>query len=181
MKLSQEGLCSLIGINSFEPYATAELGYGFFDLDDNGVEELLIGIIDGGEGYRGMIYDLYTIKEGEITQMLSSLERIRYYICNDNIIAYEGSGGAGSSNYSFYKLEKDDGNLTLTDAVIYEDGYGVENPWYYFTAKLVYQKDLNSAEHYRSIDQEEAMNIINSRPHIELPLTPFSQYETFNF
>ena len=91
----QNDICYVLGIQgSIEDY-----GYAFLDLDGNGVEEL---IITDGE----LIYDMFTLLEdGGAGHILSAGERLRYFLCEDNVIGYRGSGGAANTVLEYYRLE----------------------------------------------------------------------------
>ena len=77
------------------------------DLNDDGVLELITGIALAAQegGSAGLIYDLYTIMDGNVVCLASSGERDRYYLCADQFIVNEGSSGAADSVYGFYRLE----------------------------------------------------------------------------
>ena len=91
----QNDICYVLGIQgSIEDY-----GYAFVDLDGNGIEELII--TDGD-----VIYDMFTLLEdGGAGHILSSGERMRYFLCEDNVIGYRGSGGAANTVLQYYTLE----------------------------------------------------------------------------
>ena len=71
----------------------SSLGYCTMDINGDGIEELMIGSVNEN-AYTGMFFDLYTIVDGQISLVISSGERDRYYLCEDYTIANEGSGGA---------------------------------------------------------------------------------------
>ena len=71
-----------------------QLGFWLHDMDGNGIPELLIGAT-GAEFYdESLIYDMFTLEEGTPVRIFASSARIRYYLCEDDLILYEGSGGA---------------------------------------------------------------------------------------
>ena len=76
-----------------------EYGYALLDLNGDQVDELLI---TDGE----LIIDLYALLEdGSVNHLLSGGERMRYFLCEDNIIGYHGSGGASNTLWSFDRLQ----------------------------------------------------------------------------
>lgn len=94
-----------IGINSvsymWQQYygnlSSSEVGYSFIDLNNDGVDELLISPVEQFNDSRSKercILDLYTIIDGEVVHLASSGERSRYFIGNDYTICHHGSGGA---------------------------------------------------------------------------------------
>ena len=79
-------------------------GYLIDDLNGDHIPELIISTADAMEsGYAvGMIYDLYTYQDGQVVHLISSGERDRYYLCEDSVIANEGSAGAADSMYFLF-------------------------------------------------------------------------------
>lgn len=75
-----------------------DYGYALMDLNDDGVNELLI--TDGD-----IIYDLYILMEDrEAGHVFSAGERLRYFLCDDNVIGYRGSGGAAYTTLEYSRL-----------------------------------------------------------------------------
>ncbi len=85
------------------------LGYALEDLDGNGVPELLIGAMpdlgnDSLPYSSGIIYDVFTLEDGQPRRVVVSWERSRNYLTQDNRILLEGSNGAAYSVMSLYSL-----------------------------------------------------------------------------
>lgn len=75
--------------------ASMGLGYLIEDIDGNGTDELIFGQNDDpGSAWNGVIYDLYTISDGELVHVFSGGERDVYYFCENGMIANEGADGA---------------------------------------------------------------------------------------
>lgn len=143
-------------------------GYLIKDLDCNGINELIIGANTDGwdEGsWDGVIYNIYTIVNGEVVQVLNGWERNRYYLCENGSIANEGSSSAFESNNSYYKYSGSE--LTLIESVIFNSTIDENNPWYYSTES---EYDIEKAE---SISKEKANEIMNKYKHVKLKYTPF--------
>ncbi len=83
------------------------LGYLIKDIDGNGTDELIFG--GNAEGsttwYDGIIYDIYTISDGELVHVLDGWERNRYFLCENGVIANEGSGSAFDGTNSYFTLK----------------------------------------------------------------------------
>lgn len=142
-----------ISILTANVQSTEDLGYALMDLDEDGEAELLI--TDGS-----LIYDLYTMNaQREACCVASSMERDRFYLCEDSIIAEEGSSGAAASAYHFSKLSG--ASLNLIDAVIYSASYDPENPWF-------------RGENEEHITEEQANAIIDAYPHRYISYLPLS-------
>ncbi len=103
-----------------------ELGYTTMDLDSNGIQELII--TDGTN-----IYDLYTIIQDEETgplRLVDAMERIEYFLTEDNMIYCSGSGGAGMHVYSLSSLKED--HLNMMTGFMYAPDTDPENPWFWY-------------------------------------------------
>ena len=76
-----------------------EYGYALIDLDDNGIDEL---IITDGE----RIFDIFTIMEEKgVQHILTAGERLRYFLCEDHVVGYRGSSGAANTVVGYYTLK----------------------------------------------------------------------------
>lgn len=157
------GLCYLFGYYS----DTSQPGYTLLDVNNDGVEELLIGEANLPSGYKGMFYEMYTINEGQITLVASSQERNRYYLCTGNEIGNEGSGGAFNSNYAYYRLEG--GVLSLIEAVIFDGMYDQDSPWFYSITGF-------TEDCYTPITEGEADRIRQSHEYADIAYTPLSEF-----
>ncbi len=144
---------------------TSGIGYYISDLDQNGTEELLIGPIGIGGNYTGIFFDLYTLKDGNLVQIITSGERDRYYLCVDNTIANEGAGSAWISGWTYYDLV--DGELVMREHVLADGAYDSENPWFYSTTE-------EWEDHSSPISEDAAQSIINSYQYVDDPYIPLS-------
>lgn len=147
-------------------------GYLIDDLNGDHIPELIISTADAMEsGYAvGMIYDLYTYQDGQVVHLISSGERDRYFLCEDSVIANEGSAGAADSMYCYFELSGNTDELSLIEQVRY---YGIETPdtpWYYGTTNTI---DISEMV---QISETEARVIIDQYTHMPLDLTLFSEY-----
>lgn len=98
----------------FQNWDYETLGYLLRDLDGDGVDELIFGENADWE-WNGIVYDIYTLRDGQLVHVLDGWERSRYYLCENGCIAHEGSSGAFEGSYSYYQYQ--DGALTLVEAV----------------------------------------------------------------
>lgn len=126
-----EDLCTII--SEYGNYTLDQIGYCLYDLNFDGEPELLIGPAEGDESFGNIIYDAYTIKDGQAKQLFVSHDRNRYYLIEDEagavLIANEGSNGAASSCWFYYNM-LDDLKLHLVQGIIYDESYDAENPWF---------------------------------------------------
>ena len=130
------------------------LGYLIEDLDGDGIDELIFGgnVTEPDAAWDGIIYDIYTISDGELIHVLDGWERNRYFLCENGMIANEGSSGAADSNYTYFTFEKSE--LHLVESVIYDGMKDAENPWFYST------ESEYDAENADPISEEQANEIM---------------------
>lgn len=90
-------------------------GYAFLDIDQDGVPELLLGPTSSTDDWsNGLIYDLYTYRDGAVVKVLESSERDRYYLLDNGQFGNEWSNSASDYGVDYYVLEK--GATALTPA-----------------------------------------------------------------
>ena len=109
-QFQENNLCYLAGYYS----DINKLGYCLLDVDSDGTDELFIGTTED-EGYEGMFFDMYTLTDGKAELVTTSGERDRYYLCEDNTIANEGSSSAFLSVNYYYEYKS--GKLNLQDGM----------------------------------------------------------------
>lgn len=134
-----------------------QLGYTIKDLDRNGVSELII--TDGTN-----IYDLYTlVLDGEVApvQLVSAMERLKYYLTEDNLIYFFGSGSASSNYQTICRLDGRD--LILKEGYFYDGKTDPDHPWYFYDGE-------NIGDSCGDLDVQA---IIDSYKTVEIPFTPF--------
>ncbi|MCM1500990.1 MAG: hypothetical protein NC124_21235 [Clostridium sp.] len=153
----------------------SDVGYAFVDLDNNGIPELLVTTVQ--EALSGMIYDLYSYIDGEIVHLASSMERDRYYLCEDNTIYNEGSGGAMVSSVMMFGISSDKRSLSLKEMVVFNEELNLENPWFYGTQECYDNTFGYNADYLIGITQEEAQAIENRYIKKNFEIKLFEFYE----
>lgn len=108
-------------------YSTGNLsdyGYQFFDLDEDGIEELFI--LDFSiPSYGTRVNEIYTLVNGSPKQIATGGARWDYYVVNaENVLGESGSGGATVHGYTYYHLKN--GVLVAFENYINDNGI-----WYY--------------------------------------------------
>lgn len=95
--------------------ALSHIGYMLYDVDGNGVEELMIA--DMGEGYwNNRILSMYTLSDGKPVLVIDGWARNRFYILNDGSTIYnEGSNGAAYTIFATYHMAEDGISLAPID------------------------------------------------------------------
>lgn len=101
-----------------------EIGYAYYDINADGIEELIFGEIAQGK-LKGVIYDIYTMVDRKPQHVISGGNRNRYYICDNSFVCNEYSSGAKESGVRIYILVENSTELYPQLSFKY-DGY--ENP-----------------------------------------------------
>ena len=140
------------------------IGYTELDLDGDGTKELLLGSNDT-DGDASHIYNVYTLVDGQMVQVLTGWDRNCYYLCQDNIIANEGANGASNYCTTFYTYSA--GTLTLKESVYYNADKDADNPWFYSTSAAF-------DENGKSISESEVNAITDAYDYQTLEFTALS-------
>ncbi len=143
----------------------AQIFYSTVDIDSNGVDELIIyenQMNDAGPD-KPVIYDAYTVENGELVHFIAGGARNAYYLADDGSFYNLGSSGAAYTAFAHYAYSS--GVITLIDTYFTDDSSGAVE-WYYSTTGI-WGDDKTSA----SADDAEAfmndfecMFIANANP-----------------
>lgn len=148
------------------------IGYARLDIDGNGIEELLFGEY-GNDGFGQVIYDIYTISNGEMLHTVFGWERNYYFLCGNGIIGNHGSNGAASNINAYFKFHgqvlwgENYDNEGFVESVIYDGWRDEVHPWFYSTTK---PRDENA----EPISEEQAYEIIRAYKPQSINFTPFT-------
>ena len=159
-QFQENNLCYLAGYYS----DTNKLGYCLLDVDSDVTDELFIGTTED-EGYEGMFFDMYTLTDGKVELVTTSGERDRYYLCEDNTIANEGSSSAFLSVNYYYDYKS--GKLNLQDGIVNDGELDPQNPWFYGTLD-------NGEDSLEPISEGAADSIKSKYKYMKLPFSPLS-------
>lgn len=145
------------------------IGYIIDDLDGDGINELLLGENGWYDG-SGVIFDVYTIENGEMLHTVMGWERNRYYLCENGLLANEGSSGAEYSEHRYYQYC----GQVITSATetglierIFSNGSRDDEILWFYSHSVV------NDEEAEPISRERAFEIIESYHYIQLNFTPF--------
>lgn len=142
-----------------------KVGYAMDDVDGDGVSELMIGSVD-----EGLIYAMYTVKDGQETQVIDAMERSTYQLTSDGLILNRGSNSAASYGYNLYRLEN--GSLQFQDALVFDAAKDEKNPWFYTKNPEWAQDALESVD--TEVGETTEQNLLDST--VKISFIPFSQY-----
>lgn len=143
---------------------TDKVGYIYYDVNADGIDELLIGEIADGD-WKGVIYDIYTTVNRKPKHVISGGSRDRYYVCDGTFICNEYSSGAMESGVRVYILVENSTELFPQVSFKY-DGYTNPNaPWF-----LSYGDEANK-DKWENVSERT----YKARKKV------FEKYERFNF
>ena len=137
-----------------------KIGYTYYDVNADGIDELLIGEIAEGN-WKGVIYDIYTMVNRKPQHVISGGERNRYYVCDDSFICNEYSSGALESGIRVYNLVENSTELFPQVNFKYDGYENPKNPYF-----LSY-----SDEKWENVSQKD----FDERKKV------FEKYERFDF
>lgn len=112
-------------------YSNERVFYGFYDIDSDGTEELLVGLNDADANVR--IMDIYAY-DGSIARKLmydeTMAERSPTIIFEDGTIYKYSSGGAMRGGAYFYKLSKEGYAAVLNEQYNFNEETYPDSPYY---------------------------------------------------
>lgn len=149
-----------------------DVGYALVDLDGNGVTELVIGCCRAESWLNHVMFEVYTIQEGQAVLMLESWERCRRTLSEEGYIVTEGSSGSANTTVERSRIASDGQTLEFVDAVVRDVQMDEENPWFHVTA------GQQGVHEYIPITEEEAEAMLETFLTVSgsVAYTPFSAY-----
>ena len=143
------------------------VGYAFYDTNNDGIDELLIGEIAEGD-LKGTVYDIYTMIDRSPAHVVSGSARDRYYAMEHGMICNEYSSGADNSGWQSYDIEPNTANL-MPQLGVKMDGYeNKDKPWFV---------DYGDPEEWENIDEEQFDEFKSRFEYVRFDFTPLSEYK----
>ena len=131
------------------------VGYNLIDIDGDGQDELIIGIIghtaDDTDAL-DKIFGIYTIVDGKVSLVLDGWYRNTFYLMDDNKLFNQGSGGALMFSFGSYRLVNHAINLETVDTY-YSDTLDGENAIYYHRISDTESEELSEDDFYAANDE----------------------------
>lgn len=137
-KLEQENMSYMYNVIACENKKGAKntpekilerIGYIYYDVNADGIDELFIGEIAEGE-WKGIIYDIYTMVDRKPKHVISGGSRNRYFVCDDTFICNEYSSGANESGVKIYNLVENSTELFPQVSFKYDGYKNPFRPWF---------------------------------------------------
>ncbi|MCR5265954.1 MAG: hypothetical protein K6E29_05105 [Cyanobacteria bacterium RUI128] len=106
-----------------------KIGYIYYDVNGDGIDELLIGEIAKGD-WKGVVYDMYTMVNRKPQHVVSGGSRDRYFVTNNVFVANEYSSGAMGIGWRIYILVENSTELFPQVSFKYDAYADPESPWF---------------------------------------------------
>ena len=103
------------------------IGYTYSDLNDDGIQELLITDITESKK-QDTIFDIFTMVNRKPAHVISGWERNRFYSHENSLIVNEFSNSAFESGKFVYNLESNGTNLVYQLGIKYDSNE--DNPYF---------------------------------------------------
>ncbi len=153
-----------------------ELGYAATDINGDGIDELIFGVnpVPGNSDWKGYVYDIYTMVDNRVVQLVDGAARNHWFICSNNMLAYEISSDGFSIGWEYWAMSKD-GDMMLKETVIkqnvLDENQKSKTLWLY-SDQLDYTYH-NNYELFDIITEEKAGEIKEKYKYVYLEFTPF--------
>ena len=147
------------------PDVLNSIGYKYYDLNGDGIEELLIGEIAQGE-WKDVIYDIYTIVNRKPAHVISGGTRNRFYVCDDSFLCNEYSSGANESGVRVYDLVRNSIELVPQVAFKYDGYKNAQNPYF-----VTYGSSIENDDEWENVDKKT----------YEKRFSIFKKYQRFDY
>ena len=135
-------------INEAESSPLETIGYAYADINNDGVDELFVGIITGGE-LKGVALDIYTMVDRIPTHVTYGLKVYRYYNYEDDFVANEW-GDSTKYGLDVYNIEPNSTEMIYQRGYKYDTFENAKEPWF----------GSYDGEEYEPVSEEEFTNEI---------------------
>ncbi len=142
----------------YEGNALDNVGYALMDLNADDTQELIIGAIKNAE-HDPLVFEIWTLKNGEPVMLAQSGSRNRYYMQyakDDGLwsVAYEAENGA--ANHAVYYVQLVEGEFEVMQGIIFDAVANENNPLF-----MTYDLDWDTSND-TPIDEETAKAVMDA-------------------
>lgn len=105
-----------------------KIGYAYYDINSDGIDELFIGEISKSNG---TIYDMYTMINRKPEHVFSKdYPNEKYYVCNDSLLCGDIKAGKDKKMFFVRSVDRNSKNMPLVVEYMYNAERNKENPWF---------------------------------------------------
>ena len=166
---------SPMAVYYYEGNALDNVGFACMDLDGDDIRELIIGAIHNAE-QDPLVFEIWTLKNGEPVMLAQSGSRNRYYMQyaeEDGVwsVAYEAENGA--ANHAVYYLQLAEGEFEVIQGIVFDAVASETDPWI-----MAYDLDWDISNDM-PIDGETANAVMEAERNIytAIEYLPYSLYK----
>lgn len=159
---------TLLNLNLAMYVHTGTLGFCFYDVDGNGVDELIIGSVNEYSP-RESVFDIYTLADGELIPVVQGWERNEYRVTASGEIMNMASASAMNYWYGVYTLEN--GVLVRDYVLVYNAEENPDAPYYIVNA--------DETQRLASNDEAEAIMARFENEAIVFDYIPLWEYDVY--
>ena len=137
-----------------------EIGYAYYDINNDGIEELIIGPTDKEKN--GYIYDIYTMKNRNPLHVVSGGDLDKHFVCNDYFICKQYSINGTENILDVFFLERNSKKMTpqlslKSDSdkkakIKWTESYGTPYIWGPISKKVYKNTLKNYTKDYKKFD-----------------------------
>lgn len=146
-KLEKNDMSYMYNVLSKNGNLLDKVGYTYYDINADGIDELIIGEIAQGD-WKGVIYDIYTMVNRRPKHVISGGSRNRFFVCDDVFLCNEYSASAFESGLRVYTLVENSTELFPQVSFKYDSYANKTKPWF-----ISYGNELNN-DKWENVDEK---------------------------
>ena len=167
-------MCPMV-VHYYEENALDNVGFTFMDLDGDDNQELIIGAIMNSE-QDPLIFEIWTLNNGEPVMLAQSGSRNRYYSQyseEDGLWSIANEAENGAANHAVYYLQLLDGKLEVTQGILFDAVANESAPWF-----MAYDLDWDVSNDM-PIDEDTANAVMEAgqKLYTAMEYIPYSLYK----
>jgi len=106
-----------------------KIGYTYYDINNDGIDELIIGEISKGES-KGIIYDIYTMVDRKPAHVVSCKPKEKYFVCDENFLWNEYPPKRNEKVAGVFILKNNSTEMFPKVMFIYDKKLNKKAPWF---------------------------------------------------
>lgn len=137
-----------------------KIGYIYYDINNDGIDELIIGEITKGKK-KGNIYNLYTMVNRKPMHVFGADADEQYFVCNSQMLCEETVVSKDKRVFTSNSLAPNTNRLTNFEEYLFDRTKDKQNPWFKLErfpnrfekiSKEDYKKGIKSYNNYERFD-----------------------------
>lgn len=170
-----ENEMSPMAVYYYEGNALDNVGYALTDMDGNEIPELIIGAIMNSEK-DPLVFEIWTLKNGEPVMLAQSGSRNRYYLQyseDDELWTVSNEAENGAANRANYYFNLSEGSFEIIQGIVFDAAADENAPWF-----MAYDLDWDVSND-TPIDEVTANDVMESwrKLYSAADYIPYSQYK----